>query len=468
MPDPSIQLYPYLFQPSSSPPIAAEWGQLTVPENRQAEDSRFINIPFVRFPCNSKKPSTPIVFLQGGPGGSPLSNLDWLWTRPMIRPSLEMADFIFIEHRGFGLSRPCLDCPGTYDVPLDKPGSCDLYLEAHRQYLTKSVSFWREQGIDVGGYNVQEMAADINDLRRALGYEQISLLGGSFGSHHGLAMLRFYGQFIDRALLWSVEGPNHTLKLPSNIQKHLVKLDTLLKEDPALNKYIPDLLELIATVLDRLERQPISVKTCHPQTNEAVNITIGKYDLQLETTSGMGKTPFLRALPARYLAIAKGDYSWLAEQVIRERVNRKSNLMYETTDCASGATPARKEQIVMESPTTLLGDAINEPFHQLGDVLGNPDLGDDFRGRLVSDVPTLLVGGSLDVRTPISNAEELFPDLPNGELLTIAGVSHDLAIRGDHVDALAENRDRFFRGESALSKKLTSTFKFDPIEGDIP
>ncbi len=467
MANPTVQLFPYLFQPSSGRPIAAEWGQLYVPENRQDNESRLIAIPFVRFRCLEKNPGTPVVYLQGGPGTSTLSNLSWLWTRPMIRPAVEMADFIFIEHRGYGLSRPSLECPGTFNVPLDKPGSPELYLEAHCQYLHEAVSFWREQGIDIGGYNVREMSADIDDLRLALGYEQISLLGGSFGSHHGLAMLRYYGQFIERALLWSVEGPNHTFKLPSNIQKHLAKLGILLKRDPSLNKHIPDLLDLIAMILDRLERRPVIVETAHPHTKESVNIQLGKYDLQLITANGMGKTPFLRELPVRFLAMAQGDYIWLAQQVLRERVKPDGNIMVEATDCASGATAERMRQIAIEAPTTLLGNAINESFPALCNVLGSYDLGDDFRGRLVSDVPTMLVGGSLDVRTPISNAEELLPDLSNSELLTIEGVSHDLAIRGDHIEELARSRNRFFRGEPLISRRLQSNFAFQPYEGDI-
>ncbi|MCP4540391.1 MAG: alpha/beta hydrolase [Chloroflexi bacterium] len=463
MPQVQVQLFPYLFQPNSGPPIAAEWGQLFVPENRQEDNSRLITIPFVRFRCTSKDPGTPIVFLQGGPGESLLPDLSELWTRPVWRPPLEIADFVFIEQRGFGLSRPCLDCPGTLDVSLDEPGSTERYLDAQRSHLTRAVSFWQEQGIDLGGYNVREMAADIDDLRQALGYERISLFGGSFGSHHGLTLLRYYGQFIERALLWGVEGPNHTLKLPSSVQRHLVKLDTLLKKDSDLGRHVPDLLELMTSVLDRLERQPVTVETLHPQTKNQVHITLGKYDLQLATANGMGNTFFLQALPARYLTMAQGDYTWLAEQVIQERVDQKSNIMYAATDCASGATAARREQIAREAPTTLLGDTINEPFHALCDMLGNHDLGDDFRSQFTSDVPTCLVCGSLDARTPISNAQELLPDLSNGQTLTIKGVSHDLT-RGDHVKELTRCRDEFFRSEPLVNTQLHSSFAFQPYE----
>ena len=454
----SVQLSPHLFQAQTGPPIAAEWGQLTVPENRKAPGSRLITIPFIRFRSSADNPGPPVIFLQGGPGTSALTYLPRMWTKPVMKPPVELADCIFIEHRGFGLSRPSLDCPGTYDIPLDQPGNVELYTEAHRRYISSAVSFWQERGADISGYNAREMAADIDDLRQVLGYDRLTLYGGSFGSHHALTLLRYFGQYIDRAFLWSVEGPNHTIKLPSNIQKQLMKLNEYLREDAALNSLVPDLLELMASVLDRL-RQPVVVETLHPQSEENVEITLGSYDLQLVTANGLGNVPFLRTLPLRYLAMEKGDYSWLAGQVMRLRINQQSNIMYEATDIASGATAMRRDRIAREAPETLLGDAINEPFHTMGDLFGNPDLGDDFRGRLVSEVPIVLVGGSLDARTPISNAQELLPDLAHGELIMVEGASHDIAVRGTHSRDLALCRDRFFRGEELGIKQLDASFK---------
>jgi pimeloyl-ACP methyl ester carboxylesterase len=257
------------------------------------------------------------------------------------------------------------------------------------------------------------------------------------------------------------------MKLPSNIQSHLELLNDLLKEDITLNRRVPDLLDLMASILEKLESRPVTVETIHPESDDAVEVTLGKYDLQLATATGLGKTAFLRALPSRYLTMAAGDYSWLGEQVIQLRLGQKSSLMYETTDYASGATVARREQIAQEAPTTLLGDAINEPFHQLGDVLGDIDLGDNFRGRLVCEVPALLVCGTLDVRTPISNAQELLPDLAKGQLLTIDGVSHDLAYRGDHIEKLTNIRDQFLRGEPVNYEQLSSPFVFQSIENNV-
>ena len=124
-------------------------------------------------------------------------------------------DLILVEQRGVGNSRPRLDCPGSYDLPINRPADFRNMLGTAKEHTEACVQFWESRGVDLSGYNAKEMATDINTLREALGYEKINLIGGSFGSHHGLAVLRYFGEHIDRAVLSAVEGPDHTIKLPS-------------------------------------------------------------------------------------------------------------------------------------------------------------------------------------------------------------------------------------------------------------
>jgi pimeloyl-ACP methyl ester carboxylesterase len=353
-----------------------------------------------------------------------------------------------------------LDNPGVITIPLETPGTEELYSEAAYQFLSNAVHYWGSRGLDLGGYNVREMAADIDDVRRALGYDIITLLGGSFGSHHSLTYMRDFGQHVHRAFLWSIEGPNHTVKLPSNIQVHLERLADMFAEHFPLQ---PNLLELLAEVMERLENKPVRCETLHPSTLEPRVVSLGKYDLQLTLANGLGSTPFLEQLPSRIHQLVKGEYSWLAEQVIRERTHPDINLMFAVTDYASGATQARKEQILAEAPQAMLGNAINDPFHQFSDLFGAYDLGDQFRENYHSEVETLLVSGSLDARTPISNAEEVVSSLPNGSRVVIEGTSHDLSWRGDHVAELGALRNSFLEHGSVSSHKIKSGFKFEAL-----
>src|SRR5690606_40308726 len=51
-------------------PIAAELGRLQVPERRGAPDARMITLAFARIRSTSPAPGAPIIYLDGGPGGS--------------------------------------------------------------------------------------------------------------------------------------------------------------------------------------------------------------------------------------------------------------------------------------------------------------------------------------------------------------------------------------------------------------
>ena len=67
---------------------------------------------------------------------------------------------------------------------------------------------------------------------------------------------------------------------------------------------------------------------------------------------------------------------------------------------------------------------MNFPFPDICDAWGNPDLGEAFRKNPVSKIPTLFISGTLDVRTPAANAEEVRKGFKNSEHLIIDGAVH--------------------------------------------
>lgn len=455
-------LTPFLLETKDGKPVAAEWGRLVVPENRSQPQSNLIEISFVRFKSTANKEGSPIFYLAGGPGDETLGNLsDMLPFAPIFQV---LGDLVIPEPRGVGYSRSRLDCPGSYHLPLDEPLNYDSMVKAARDYMVNCAEFWKGHGVDLSGYNAHEMAADINALRQALGYDKILLFGGSFGSHHGLAVLRYYDEYVERAVLSGVEGPNHTLKLPSTVQHHLEKLDAMAKTDPQLRQHIPSFLDLVATVISRLEKEPVTVEVKDPDTCNTVAVTVGALDLRVATADGMRNVPFLQALPARYHAMAQGDFSWLAERALENRRNLKGRLMPALVDCASGMTEERCVRIERESEQTLLGGIINGTLFDYCDVLGAADLDDEFRGDLYSAVPVLLVSGSLDTRTPPSNAEEVLKGLVNGQHLILENVSHNFGDLGEEqTQQFIHAVTQFLKGKPLRTTQIINRFQFDPI-----
>ena len=418
-----LTIKPYVFQPQSGEKVDAEFGVLTVPENRNDPKSNLIELAFVRFKSTSKNPGPPIVYLAGGPGGSGIGAATGS-RFPLFMAMREIGDVIAFDQRGTGMAKPNLGCIQNLDFPLDVVPTREEFVRVAKERASDCIEYWRDfQRVDLSGYNTNESADDLESLRKALGVNKISLWGISYGTHLGLTAIRRHGNNIHRAILAGIEGPDHTLKLPSNIQKHLEDLNRVVRADPELNKEIPDFLGLMKTVLDRLEREPVTVEVTDPRCKQKVKVTVTKFVLQLLTAGNIGTT-VTRDFPMVYYAASKGDYSLIAQWWLRESRGGIGSAMSLMMDCASGASAERRRRIESESKETLLANVADQIFPDVCEGLGSPDLGDAFRAPVKSDVPVLFISGTLDARTPISNAEEYRAGFTNSHHLIIDGAVH--------------------------------------------
>jgi pimeloyl-ACP methyl ester carboxylesterase len=419
-----MKIEPYIFETAGKVKVDAEFGRLWVPENRRRPDSRLIELAFVRFKSTSKNPGSPIIYLAGGPGGSGIATARG--TRfPLFMALREVADVIALDQRGIGQSEPNLYCLDPVDYPADKAPDRHSLLEAFRRASRVCAERFRKEGIDLDGYNTNESADDLEDLRKALGARKISLWAISYGTHLSLATVKRHEGSIDRLILAGVEGLTHTIKLPSNVQKHLEQIDRLVKDDADLAKDVPDFLGLMERVLEQVEREPVLVEVADPRTQQKTMVAVNKLTLQVLTAQSFGGGE--ARLPALFYAMSKGDFSTAAQgwmSFISEGLSHLGSAMAYMMDCYSGVSAARRREIEEEAKTCLLEDVIDLPHPYVCDAWGSPDLGDDFREDPRSNVPVLFISGTFDVRTPVSNAEEVRRGFPNSDHLIIEGAVH--------------------------------------------
>jgi pimeloyl-ACP methyl ester carboxylesterase len=460
-----LKIEPYVFEAANKQKVDAEIGRLLVPENRQNPNSRLIELAFVRFKSTSEKPGPPVLYLAGGPGGSGISAARGA-RFPLFMAMREIGDVIALDQRGVGQSNPNLICLEAINYPVDKAPDRGLVLELFRKQSRACRDRWMRQGVDLSGYNTNESADDLEDLRKALGAEKISLWSISYGTHLALAAIRRHEKNIHRAIMAGIEGPDHSIKLPSNIEKHLAHLSHLVKADPVLSKDIPDLLGLMKTVLDRVEREPVTVEVTNPQTQQKVKVTINRFVLETLTVNSFGSDE--ADLPARYYTFAKGDYQLAAQGWLRTigRGLPIGSAMAFLMDCASGVSAERQSRVEREKKTTLLGDTINFPFQDVCDAWGNPDLGAAFRKPVKSRVPALFISGTLDVRTPPGNAEEVRKGFSDSAHLIIDGARHSdpLFLSSPKIkDVMLE----FMKGQSISTTRIAlAPLKFTPVKKD--
>jgi pimeloyl-ACP methyl ester carboxylesterase len=436
-----------------SSPVAAELGHLTVLENHARPTGPTIELAFVRFKTGAARPSAPVVWLAGGPGGSGSQDAEGP-ILPLFQKIAEFADVIALDQRGMGLSQPRLLCPGRFDLPLDRPMERELVLTAFRERAAACRWFWTGRGVELASYNTDESARDVDDLRRALGVPKVSLLAGSYGTHLALAAIRLNESSIDRAVLFGVQGPDHMERLPGDYQNVLVAIDQMVKRTPLLASRMPSFLGAVQTVLERLEHDPVRVEAVDSATGDRRTVTLGKFDLQCFTRKLLASREEISRLPGLYLAMLGGNFQELASNSFSGRRSASPPAVDFTMRCASGASAARREKIRSQSDSALLGNAVDFPIPEVCDAWGIPDLGPEFRAPISSSVPVLFISGTLDAHTPPANAREVLAGFPNGRHVLVEGGAHCLL--GFSLPKGRKIAAKFLKGDSVSTARLSS------------
>lgn len=423
-------------------------GTVRVPELRDAgaEASRTIDLAVVRVRRVGSLSTSAHIMLAGGPGDSGV-NLALAMARQggaMIAELID-GDIIGIDQRGTGASSPNLASPVRYDLPLDKPGSPDLWLPIIEKATRAVAADFRSRGIRLEAYNTRESADDVDAVRKALGYQTVTLWGRSYGTHLALAVLRRHPSTVARVVLVSPEGPNHTWKLPSQTDLVLQRLGE--------RANAPALSSQIRSVVDLLAAKPAVVSLVHPMTGQPVSVAMGAFDLQWIVAQALGDPRTLATLPAAVREMAGGNFQRVAQiaLMLRSRLGVESAMKH-MMDLSSGATAERRARIGREAKVALLANAINFPGMELQDAWGATELEDHFRQPVTSQVPTLILVGDLDARTPVENARELVATLPNADLVVLENAAHQFDLFGSpSIRALLA---QFLRGERSTSSRL--------------
>ena len=166
-------------------------GYLTVPEDRGDPMGNQVELAVAIIESQSANPlPDPVIYLEGGPGGAALLGIESLLDHPLLAD----RDLIVFDQRGTGFSVPSLNC---YELEEDEGENA---VQACRDRLL-------DEGVNLDAYNTAATAADVNDLRLALGYEQVNLLGVSYGTKAALTTLRDFPTVIRSAVVDSVYPP---------------------------------------------------------------------------------------------------------------------------------------------------------------------------------------------------------------------------------------------------------------------
>ena len=437
---------PFRYKSGDGQEVDAERGFFEVPEDRRIPGSRRIRLGYVRFASTAKNPGPPIIYLAGGPGGSGVRTA--MCPRfPIFMALRAVADVIAFDQRGIGLSSSIPDRATTTPYPAMTHAGVTAW---YREEMQKAWIDWTRAGVAMTGYNTEQNADDIEDLRRHLGVDKVNLWGISYGTHLALSVLKRHPNSIGRVALASLEGQDQTIKRPAHIDMFLDRFDHLMGTDPAVRAAIPNMTALMRRVHERLEADPATVTFAGE--NGPVDVKVGGFGVQLLASALVANPQQQSMLPKIYLALDAGKTDGLASIIPPPHRYFGISGMPEATDLASGVSPARLALIEREAKTAVLGDAFNLPMPHLLGAIPGVDLGEDFRKSIRIDTPALLVAGSLDGRTPLEEQAEVIAQFQNKAQVLVENAGHNVFEAHPEVQTLLV---KFFNEEAVSDTKLT-------------
>lgn len=400
-------------------------GTLYVPENRQSPTSRLIGVGFARLKAKTPTGAPPVFWLPGGPGLSVLDALDS--ENPSARARLaswltyaSVGDLVVIEQRGYTARGEKLQITAPAQ-PLDRPESTEADI-ANMVALAKA-AVAANPDKDLSGYTIAACAEDVNDLRRALGYDRISLFGGSFGSQWSFAVMRLHPEIVARAVLSAVEPLDFGYDMPSQVFASMQRIAFDADKDPGLAPYLPEggLMAAVRALEQRFAKAPVRV-TVSGADGKQQSVVLGLLDFQgalLEEASEA------ETWPAFVLSQYYGHYQEWARTVIENRKPQSVKLIGPLIDTSLGATPQREYLLRNDAGVPMLGTYGFASYIASAKDWPTPDMGDAFRAFARSDIPVLLVHGDWDTSTPIENMLTQLAYFPHGHGMVVHRGGHD-------------------------------------------
>ncbi|MBN8579168.1 MAG: alpha/beta fold hydrolase [Anaerolineae bacterium] len=419
-------------------------GVYQVPENRSKPTGRMIRMPFAILKSQNPNPQPdPVVFVSsGGPGGSSLDAL----AAYVNSGYLQERDFIFVEQRGNKYAEPALECPEVQMAMFANFSTVDSReIEIAREVDAARMCRDRllVQGIDLSAYNSAESAADLEDLRQLLGYEQWNLVGASYSARLVLTTMRLYPEGIRSVVLDSVYVPEvnaYEQRVPTLAQA----LETLFANcsaDVGCGTAYPNLESHFYTVIERMNNEPIAVDVSHPITDEVVTLQLTGDDMVLGIFNALYQRNTIRFLPFIIEELYRGNTD-VIEPVAQEgfkNIFSRAQGMYYSAECREefpfNDSEKQKEFASQYPALANFMPSISEPV--ICEMWGAGVANVSDNQAVVSDIPSLVLAGDYDPVTSPEFTQATTDNLSNSYFYQLPHFGHAVQDQSNCANQLA-------------------------------
>jgi pimeloyl-ACP methyl ester carboxylesterase len=361
----------------------------------------------------------PVVYIAGGPG-SPLTSRAGVIAAHQAGAIAIDRDLILVDQRGAGRSEPKL-CPelAQRQLALFAAGlGMKALIEARQKSFADCRRAMDLEGLRPEWFGTQVSAADIDDVRQALGIERWNIYALSYGTAVAMTMLALHPQPLRTVVLDSVYPPDPLpMTRPQSFDRALNLLFKVCREDGACAAAYPDLAHTYEEALVRLDAEPLPVALPPALGVGSINLRAAVFRLivnrSLYSRSGMAELPaFIRAARDRDVAVLQPLVGRVAQGFVSMSIGVMAAV--ECRDRASWRISDERDGA--PDLASAFGQGLCVDWSALGPpVLMAPD----------TIVPTLILSGDADPITPPAFGRQAAATLGlHARLVIFAHVGH--------------------------------------------
>jgi len=412
----------------------AECGNVWVPQNWADPAGPAMPLEVVVMPATTTRhPAAPLFYLAGyngdnaGFGDAVLNGLNW--AVQAFAQLNQTMDLVFVEQRGTAGSG-LETCPGLQ--PASATVDPAAISAAARRCLASA-------GRDPRYDTTTAAVRDLDQVRRALGYDKINIYGPSYGVTLGLAYLQRYSSHVRTAVLDS----GSLLPVPLwqqgavHDQQAFDQLAARCAATPACaGSYHP--AADLAAILAGLNAHPARVIIPGPG-GQQQTVTITAVALLSFVSDYLGEAQTAVQLPAILHALALGQWSQVIARLGLTTADLapagRTALQAVTIECSDAWAAMNPATVSQQGPSvfTLVVTAQAERLQALCSAWPH-DPG--VSGTVRSTVPVVFLNGTTDTADPPANVAGATATMPNALLVSVPGTGHWTLANATHPGCL--------------------------------
>jgi pimeloyl-ACP methyl ester carboxylesterase len=406
--------------------VRRECGWLVVSEARDRTSPKTVRLAVEIFRAREPIGAPPRVFLHGGPGGTAGIRL---YSEGVARSALTLhRDVVIYDQRGSGFSQPKL-CP-AYDSAAGAADDLPDPVERERK-LTEArracIAHLGAQGVDRRAYNTAASVADLIDLRHTLHYESWDIYSVSYGARLAQEAMARDGQAIHSVVLASPAARSFSFQAeqPLSTQRALERVFAACAQQPVCRDAFPDVAQDFYAAYEELTTLPLPIVSAE-QPGDTIwfggeHLIGGIRNLMLDRPRRA-----VARLPLLLHELRAGDRVRAVHEIVGEGSGTPPDrALRALINCSDHATSGAAYRKTLDS----VNSAAQRPFRR---AIGREC--DEWLPRLRegampapvrSDIPTLILTGHFDDRTPTEHARRIAATLSRAYLVEFPDEGHD-------------------------------------------